>query len=458
MTVAPAQLTLGPGETGEVEVSIQNASPVVEHLAASVVGLPRDDLYQCEPAVVKLRPKEIGSVRVRITVPERGILIAGLYTLGLLVRSPYQREVSRCEELPLAVRAVPALAMGVQPEVVIGGGTGLYAVTLTNEGNTPMGVTLAGGDPENRVGFEFEPAQATLEPGTATGAQIRVRANAPFTGQEVRRALTLRAHAGDITVERPATFVQRPKVAGGLLRVGSIAAGIAVLAVAAVGGALIIKDGKTDPVVQTQPAPQSGISGESAKSSGPAEPTKPSEAVSSSAGAPSSAPATGATIVDFSRLPDNKPAGDRIIEPDLYAAQGVTLSVVAEKAAPDCKDASAVALRTTGTYGSFLTSARPAGASLCNNLPVRLEFATPMRQINLGAIATNGEYVLTVRLVDGKLEEVRQTPAPNAVTQIPYEAPAASPIKSVTFGPADPTQKTKSFTVIKSIALLPAQG
>jgi hypothetical protein len=449
VTVAPEQLMLGPGESGEVDVSIQNASPVVEHFAASVVGLPREDLYQCEPAVVKLRPKEVGTVRVRITVPERGLLVAGQYTLGLLVRSPYQREVSRCEELALSVRPAPALTMGVQPEVVIGGGTGLYAVSLTNEGNTAMAVSLAGSDPENRVGFEFEPAQLTLDPGMAVGAQVRVRANAPFTGQEVRRTLTLRAHAGEITVERPVTFVQRPKVAGGLLRVGGIAAGIAVLAGAAVGGALLIQQNKTEPVAQTQPPPQP---------TAPGEPTKPPESAASTSGAPTSAPVTGSAIVDFSRLPNNQPAGDRIIEPSLYAQQGVTLSTVVEKAPPDCKDASAVALRTTGVYGSFLTSARPAGASLCNNLPVRLEFATPMRQINLNVIATNGEYVLAVQLADGKVEELRQTPTPNAVTQIPYEAPAASPIKSITFGPADPTQKTKSFTVIKSVALIPAQG
>jgi hypothetical protein len=435
VTVAPGQLMLGPGESGEVELSIQNASAVVEHFAATVVGLPRDDLYQCTPAVVKLRPKEVGAVRVRITVPERGTLIAGQYTLGLVVRSPYQRDVSRCEELPLMVRPAPSLAMGVQPEVVIGGSSGLFAVTLTNEGNTSMAVALGGGDPENRVGFEFEPPRITLDPGMATSAQVRVRANAPFTGQEVRRAVTLRAHAGEVTVERPATFVQRPKVASGLMKVGGMIAGIAVIAGAAVGGAMIIKSGK-DQVTQT---------------------SKP-EATQTSA-APTSTSAggaiTGATIVDFSRLPNNQPVGDRVIDGGLYAAQGVMLSSVVEKAAPDCKDASANALRTTGTFGGFLTSARLAGPTLCNNMPVRIEFATPLRQINLSVIGATGEYVLSVRLADGKVEQLKQTPAPNAVTQIPYEAPAGSPIKDITFGPIDPTLKT-SRTIIKSVAMIPA--
>ncbi|WP_374065057.1 hypothetical protein V5P93_004264 [Actinokineospora auranticolor] len=255
VTVAPDRLALAPGESADVVVTIQNAGPVVEHFTTTVVGLPRDDLFTVEPATVKLRPKETGTTQVRITVPPRGLLVAGPYVLGILVRSPYQRDASYCAELPLAVAPVPVLAMAVQPEVVLGGDRGAYTVALSNEGNTTLAVALTGSDPERRVGFEFDPERVLLEPGTGSGVAVRVRANAPFTGQEVRRALTLRAHAGELESERPATFVQRPRLAGGLVRVAGIAAGIAALAGAAVGGALLIRDNKTEQVAQLLPTP-----------------------------------------------------------------------------------------------------------------------------------------------------------------------------------------------------------
>src|SRR5687767_9449995 len=141
VTVSPERVSLRPAETADIEVTVQNASQVVEHFAASVVGLPSNELWTCEPDVVKLRPKEVGTLRMTISVPERGGLVAGPYTLGVVVKSPYSQEVSRCEELPLDVQPAPALTMNVQPEVANGGKTGSFVVNLANEGNMPMAVT-----------------------------------------------------------------------------------------------------------------------------------------------------------------------------------------------------------------------------------------------------------------------------------------------------------------------------
>jgi len=105
VTVAPERISLRPGESADVELTIQNASQVVEHFSATVVGLPSTDLFTCEPDVVKLRPREVGTLRMQISVPERGGLWPGPYTLGLVVKSPYSQEVSRCEgAFPLDVQ------------------------------------------------------------------------------------------------------------------------------------------------------------------------------------------------------------------------------------------------------------------------------------------------------------------------------------------------------------------
>jgi hypothetical protein len=471
VTVEPDGIALAPGESAEVTVTIQNASQVVEHFATSVLGLPRQDLYSCEPSVVMLRPREVGTVRVRISIPERSGPVAGRYTLGVLVTSPYQREVSRCEELVLDVRPVPALTMAAQPEVALGGATGGYALSIANEGNTPLAVTLTGRDQENRVGFEFEPRELRMAPGMVAQARLAVRADAPLTGQDVRRAITVRAHAGELTVERPLTFTQRPRIAGGLLRISGIAAGVALLAGATVGGALLIRGGKQNPAAQAAALGQHLVTQPGAAS---ATPTKPGQATSAAvtppappsttAGTPSSQaqpstpppPATAAKVVDFTRTPDGRPDGDQIIQGDLYAASGVTLSTVTENAPPDCRDATALALRTAGTFGSFLTSARPAGVDLCNTVPVRMDFAAPVRLVHLNVIGIGAPYVMSVQLNDGRTDTRTVTPRSGAVSPIDYEPPAGTAITSIVYAHASTDPTAKDPVIIKSVAFTPA--
>lgn len=472
VTLTPERIALRPGESAEIEVSVQNASQVVEHFSASVIGLPREDLYSCEPAVVMLRPREVGTIRVRITVPDHAGLMAGLYTLGLLVRSPYQQDISRCEELPLDVQPAPALTLTAQPEVVTGGATGAYALTLTNEGNTPLAVTLAGGDPENQVGFEFSPRELLMEPGTIAGATLTVRANAPMTGQELRRTLTLRAHAHELTVEKQVAFLQRPRIAGGLLRVGGMAAGLAVLAGSAVGGALLIRDAKQENAAQTgqltppaitQPgANPTEAPNQAGNTGGPTQPATSAPGESTTPGAPSGASTTsgqlppGSKIADFTRMPDGQPPGDRIITGDLYIKDGVTLSTVTEHAPPDCRDATAPALRTYGDFGSFLTSAKPAGADLCNTVTVRIDFAAPARMVRLNIMGAGPSYTMTALLSDGSTETRQAATQRSTITPITYEAPIEKTITAITLGHTNPDPTAKDPTIIKSIAFTPA--
>lgn len=461
VTVAPTAIALGPGDSADVEVTIQNASPVVEHFATTIVGLPRADLFACEPSVVKLRPKENGTFRVRITIPEHAGPIAGRYTLGVLVSSPYQREVSRCEELVLDVRPAPAMATTAQPEVASGGAVGHFALTVANQGNTPLAVTLAGGDPENRVGFEFEPRELRLAPGMAGNARLTVHADAPLTGQEVRRAMTLRAHAGELTVEKPLTFVQRPRIAGGLLKMSGLAAAVALLAGATVGGAVLIRGAKqtaqTSPLQHAQQlfptAPNHG--GATTAPAAPTTAATPAATTSNAAATSAGAPPPVSTLVDFTRTADGQPDGNQIIAGTAYP--GVKLSTVTDGAPPDCTDASGLALRTFGTYGGFLTTAKPYDAVACNTLPVRVDFAKPARLVNLRVIGDGTDYTMTAQLNDGNTE-VRKvsTQAGAVVMPIEYEPPAGTAVLSITYGHANPDPTAKDPTIVKSLGYTPA--
>jgi hypothetical protein len=459
VTLDVEKLTLRPGDTAELQATIENGSSIVQHYGTSVLGLPSGDCYDADPAVTKLRPGEAASVRVRISIPERAELHAGRYTLGVLVRSQYQSDVSRCEELPLDIVPVQALSIAAQPEVATGGPTATYALRVTNDGNTPLAVSLSGSDPEDKVRFSFRPRALQLPTGTTAPAQLTVRAPVPWTGQELRRSLTVRAEARpDVTVERQVAFVQHPRVAGKALRVAGIAAGVAVLAGASIAGPLLLRSARDATKAQ---ASNPGAS-TSAPSLTPSQTATngspdPTETATETAAPPVGKP----TVVDFTHLPDGGPPGDRIIEGDAYT--GVSLSTVTDGAPVECEDATALALRTVSGFGSFLTSARPAGVDLCNTLPVHIAFDKPAQKFALTFAGVGAEYLITVEFADNPAEDVsaaeelRATPQRGTVSTIPYTAPAGTAVASLTFGHADPDPAAKVPTIIKRVEFTPAQ-
>jgi hypothetical protein len=467
VSVAPDRVSLRPGENANVEVTIQNTSQAVEHYGPTIVGLPRDDLFDCEPSVVKLRPGESGTVQVSINIPERPAPDAGLYTLGVLVRSPYQRQVSRCEELRMDVQPAPALTVEAQPEVIAGGPDATYTLRVANEGNTVIAVTLNGSDQERKVSFSFRPRSVQIAPNSSAPATLTVRARAPWSGQEVRRSLTVRAtSSADLAAERTVTFVQKPRIPGGPVRVVGIAAAVGVLAAAILAGALMSKarqqadPNRNNPPIATPPLavppPALGVSTAPAgKASG--APVPPASGGQQSGGKPLAAggPAKPG-FVDFTQAPDGQPAGDRIIPSDLYAAAGVKLSSNVELAPAGCKNATAVALRTVTGVGAFLTSSSPANAAACNTLPVKMAFAAQAKSVRLVYVPNGTAYRMRVQLADGTLQDVTATAPAGSLTTMPFDAPPNNPVIALQFGHASLDPADKNPTVIKQVAFTPA--
>jgi hypothetical protein len=429
VTVSPERISLRPGESADVELTIQNASQVVEHFSASVVGLPSNELFSCEPDVVKLRPKEVGTLRLRVDVPERGGMVAGPYTLGVVVKSPYSQEVSRCEELPLDVQPAPSLTMGVQPEIVNGGKTGTYVVNLANEGNMPMAVTLSGSDPENRVGFKFEPREIRLEPGMVAGAQVTVNSDTPLTGQEIRRAMTLRANAGETTVERPVTFVQGPRIRGGWMKFGALAAGLAVLGGMTYGGAKLLRDLKPENAANSQPQTQNQANQNnlpqqvppvqpSQAASPPAPPSQPAPLPTQPVGPQpaNTTPVPANVVVDFTVDKTGQPfVADKYISEEQWADKGITMSNVIERAPQPCRDATQQAIRIllpgdprikVSGAGTIVTTVRPTDIRACSMVPIKMSFFKPLTTLNVFFTALPGiKYTAKFEFEDGTTKE-----------------------------------------------------
>ncbi|BCB76377.1 hypothetical protein Pflav_027870 [Phytohabitans flavus] len=275
VTVAPERADAAPGDALTFDVTVRNASDIVEHYGVEFLGLPDGATVRTEPDVAKLRPGESASMSVRIGLPVQPPAPAGTYVAGALVRSKYRPEVSRCVEVPIELASVQQIAVRATPEVVTGGRSARYTIEVSNDGNSPVRLYLNATDPERRVTALFEPPSLDLPPAMSARALLSVRAPLPWN-REKQRQLTITAspdQKGGASGAGTATFVQKPRFASKFAKVAGIGAAVLLLAAAVAVPTLLARTGEKDPVEAAQTGPVATPPAVAPSVAPPAEPT-----------------------------------------------------------------------------------------------------------------------------------------------------------------------------------------
>ncbi len=265
--LSTAAVTVPPGSEAHVEVRIRNISQVVQHYQAGVVGAPADRMWQVTPEVIKLRPGESGTLDLTLRVPPDAPVTGGDYDLGVLVRSPYQPEVSRAAELLLTVGSTTGVAMMVEPQVIEDTSAGQCTVSVHNSGNTPQLLAVSASDDQGKATFGVNPPQQWIPPGGTAYARVAWEVPGFFSGQERRSTITVQARTDrGGPSEARVTFIQRPRVPATALRVLGAALALVVIAGAILASGLISgrlavpgasqshSEGPTQPAAATEPA------------------------------------------------------------------------------------------------------------------------------------------------------------------------------------------------------------
>ncbi|WP_030435326.1 hypothetical protein [Actinoplanes subtropicus] len=389
VNVAPERAEASPGDNLQFDVTVRNASDIVEHYGVEMVGLPDGATVRAEPEVAKLRPAESATLTVRVTLPVQPPPPAGTYVVGALVRSPYRHDVSRCVEVPIQLASVEQITLRTTPEVVNGGRTGQFTIEVANGGNAPVRLYLTATDPERRVSAVFQPPYLDLPPSAAGRALLSVSAPIPWN-KEKQRQLTIAASPemmGAVPVTSTASFVQQPRLATKFAKFAGIAAGVVVLAAAIAVPALIKKTTeKATNAAATQAAtvaPTTAAPTQQASAAPPVQSAAPSSAPpaqSSAAAPPSSAPPVssappannggGAQIVD---LTTQNPG---VVPSDAFRNSGFLVSAdpgtIAVAGCASATSAAEVADPATGQ--KFLTSSLPDDPAKCHNVPLLIAF------------------------------------------------------------------------------------
>jgi hypothetical protein len=396
--VTPDRADAQPGEALAVEVSVRNTSDVVEHYGLELLGLPDHTGARVEPDVIKLRPGESGTAAVRITLGTDPPATAGAYTVGVLVRSRYRTEISRCEELAINVAVVQQIGLRVEPEVATGKRSAKYRVQVYNASNVPVRLLLAATDPERRVKSRFNPPMLGLYPGDTTEAALSVRAPVPWN-REMQRPLKLEAGGDGAYGAIPAAFLQRPRFASRLAKVAGALGALAILVAAILGAAVISKQvqppwadkpvGNESPTTApTGPATPGASAPPSQPGAGQSSPAGPSSPASSA-----SKPAGGVREVDLTK------PGLGPVPSDAFGADGLTVGGAPDNGGDaECVDATAAAVRGPPN-ALFLAASRPDKPDTCNTTPVMLIFNPKVARVEL-TFATPGDRVIQVSYAD----------------------------------------------------------
>lgn len=395
VTVSPERVSAASGDSPSVTVTIRNTSDIVDHYEIGVTGLPEGGGFRAEPDVTKLRPGESGEVTVHIVVAADPPAPAGEHTLGVVVRSRYRPDVSRCEEVTLTIAPIEEVTLRIEPELVTGGRFAHYSVAVTNDGNTPVALRLSSTDPERHVAATFQPATLDLLPGASARSTMAVSAPIPWS-KEKKRTLKINADGAGVTSEGSATFVQRPRFAPGVIRTAGVVGAVLVLAGAIVAAAVLDQQGEAPEAAATTPAVPAAT-GVLVASTAPTPEPPPAEGPP-----PDSPPLTVPLVAD-------RPVGERV---DAGAFAGLTLGGLTTNTG-ECTASTSLVVRADDT-GSFLTAALPADLATCNTEGVHIRFTGGAASVTV-VMAGGGVGTMRVVFLDGEDEKVQLTP-PNVLT------------------------------------------
>jgi len=170
-------LQIEPGQRGELPLTIQNLSEIVDQYTVDVTGLDPSWL-EVSPSRISLFPQDADQVAIKLHPPLSAR--AGTYELVVVVRSR-ENEIERTQvEATIDVSAVFRYDVSLSPQrksTVSNRAT--FVMHLSNPGNVDANLRLSAKDPEDACTYDFRPPQLVVQAGTRMDVPLTVTARQP---------------------------------------------------------------------------------------------------------------------------------------------------------------------------------------------------------------------------------------------------------------------------------------
>lgn len=165
-------LQIEPGQRGELSVTIQNLSEIVDQYIVQVQGL-NDAWLTLVPPRISLFPQDEGQVTVKLHPPERAR--AGTYEFTVKVVSRENPVEFSTAQGTLDIAPIFLFDVSLTPQrKTTTGEDAPFSVQLSNPGNTDITLQLSAADPEDACRYAFDTDDVTLEAGGSTTVPLAV--------------------------------------------------------------------------------------------------------------------------------------------------------------------------------------------------------------------------------------------------------------------------------------------
>jgi serine/threonine protein kinase len=151
LSVMPEHVSVEPGDTASVNVSVINQSATKDRFVLSVLGIP-ETWVGSPPPYIDLKPGERKVIALRLHVPRTSQYRAGRYSLKLSISNQRDPHLDAELNLTLTLAAYSEFKAVLQPQSLKAGQSG--QVIITNQGNLQELFTLNFKDAANELVFQ----------------------------------------------------------------------------------------------------------------------------------------------------------------------------------------------------------------------------------------------------------------------------------------------------------------
>lgn len=226
VSATPTHLEVGAGQPASLIVSVTNTSSVIDAYEVQVFGVD-PDWVTVSPGRISLFPGDSEHVEVTVTLPPD--YPASSRPLGVSVMAESDPTSFAIAQVTLDVLPSTRPAVTVDPVLVTGGKEAVFGILVANQGNAPMPARAIGTDPEDLAEFRFEPAEVVVPPGRTQVIRAVVSGGRNWFGQPRARVFELGINTGELA-HSVATFIQRPRISRWVLSLLGLALAAAVFA------------------------------------------------------------------------------------------------------------------------------------------------------------------------------------------------------------------------------------
>lgn len=225
-TAWPEELEVEPGEAANFSVSVTNTSHVIDAYRVQVFGID-PKWVTATPPLLSLFPGDVDSINVSVAFPVD--YPSSRRRLALTIRSENDPDEFALAHAEIAVAPSSHIDVSVDPPMMQGGRKAQFGIVVANTGNATISGSPVATDPEDLAEFEFSPPSVEVPAGQSRVVQVTARGGRSWLGNPRARTFSLGVET-DERIERPATFIQRPRIGRWLISLLGLLAAAAIFA------------------------------------------------------------------------------------------------------------------------------------------------------------------------------------------------------------------------------------